>query len=443
MTQSQVREPKSFGRRNEPHTIVITKNGRSRHYTLNPLYFTVLVGFVAMFSVGYFSATAYLVLRDDLISARGARNARVLQEYEDRISALRTNLDRVTSRQLLDQQAVEAKVAELIRQQKLLGGRDPAMQSILDKARAFGLEQTAPQIDQTITGSIKPEKQAAILPPFDSGFILRGVGESQNLALAGVSNKEPVARIATVRDEFSYQAGRSLFAELEQSLSEIDADQKQIVSSLHDSANEKITKITKLMKRVGVNISRKYPGEVTAAANSQMGGPFVPLGRSADFSALVDALDYSLLFLDAARKKADTLPLAAPTASNSYSSKFGPRVDPFKRTYALHTGLDIRGKRGAAIKATGRGKVTYAGWKGGLGIFVEIDHGNGMKTRFAHMSKVLVKKGQIVDVGTLVGKVGSTGRSTGPHLHYEVRRNGVAIDPEKYINIGKKLAKLM
>lgn len=430
---SQVREPNSFGRRKEPHSIVITRNGQSRQYFVNPIYFSVVFGLMAMFSVGYFAATTYLVLRDDLISARGARDARMQHEYEDRIATLRTNLDRITSRQLLDQQAIETKVSELIARQKQLDGRGSTMEAMVEKAREFGLEEPDKELDQTITGSINPDKQASLLSSFGGAFALRGVGEEQNIALE--MNTVRVANL--LPDDFTYQANSSLFADVSRSIEGIDAGQKQVISSLRKSAGKKLEQIAKLMGQVGA----KLPAKVMNKA--QIGGPFEPLGDKVDFSSHLEALDHSLEALKIARVKATGVPVGNPVPGKKLSSRFGSRIDPFKGTYAMHSGLDFKVARGVPILAAGAGKVVFAGRKGGYGKMVEIRHANGLTTRYAHMSRVLVKQGATVKRGITIGKVGSTGRSTGPHLHYELRKHGVAVNPQKYMNVGRKLAKLL
>ena len=124
------------------------------------------------------------------------------------------------------------------------------------------------------------------------------------------------------------------------------------------------------------------------------------------------------------------------------SSPFGMRLDPFLGRPAIHTGVDLRGEIGEPARATATGKVTIAGWDGGYGNMVEIDHGNGLATRYGHLSKILVKVGQFVRIGETVGLIGSTGRSTGPHLHYETRINGEAVDPQKFLRAGIRLGSL-
>jgi murein DD-endopeptidase MepM/ murein hydrolase activator NlpD len=122
------------------------------------------------------------------------------------------------------------------------------------------------------------------------------------------------------------------------------------------------------------------------------------------------------------------------------SSGFGVRTDPFLGRPAMHTGLDFRASTGEPARATANGKVVKAGWHGGYGRMVEIDHGNGLTTRYGHLSAIRVKIGESVRIGQTIGDVGSTGRSTGPHLHYETRIDGDAVDPQRFLRAGVKLA---
>ena len=156
------------------------------------------------------------------------------------------------------------------------------------------------------------------------------------------------------------------------------------------------------------------------------------LARTVDAGQLAEA--------ERMRRLTATLPLKRPLQGEmETTSGFGYRIDPFTRSMALHTGLDFRDEYGAPVRATAPGKVVTAEWSGGYGRMVEIDHGNGITTRYGHLSKILVKEGDVVDAGDLIALSGSTGRSTGPHLHYEVRRNGNAVDPMRFLNAGLKL----
>ncbi len=123
-----------------------------------------------------------------------------------------------------------------------------------------------------------------------------------------------------------------------------------------------------------------------------------------------------------------------------FTSGFGVRSDPFLGRPAMHTGLDFRAATGDPVRATANGKVVSSGWKGGYGRMVEIDHGNGLSTRYGHLSEINVKVGDVIKIGQVIGAVGSTGRSTGPHLHYETRIDGDAVDPQKFLRAGVRLS---
>jgi murein DD-endopeptidase MepM/ murein hydrolase activator NlpD len=118
-------------------------------------------------------------------------------------------------------------------------------------------------------------------------------------------------------------------------------------------------------------------------------------------------------------------------------------MDPFLRRPAMHTGLDMRGDVGDPVRVTASGQVTIAGREGGYGNMVEVNHGNGLATRYGHLSQIDVKVGQHVRIGEVVGRIGSTGRSTGPHLHYETRIDGEAVDPQKFLRAGVRLGGLI
>jgi murein DD-endopeptidase MepM/ murein hydrolase activator NlpD len=149
--------------------------------------------------------------------------------------------------------------------------------------------------------------------------------------------------------------------------------------------------------------------------------------------------EYNELYLaasEAKKERIDRTPGIWPVARSKraiVTSRFGHRKDPFTRDLSFHDGLDIGAPYGTPIIATGKGTVISSGWDKYLGNHVRLDHGGGLVTVYGHMQKTTVSVGDVVDKGTEVGKLGSTGRSTGAHVHYEVRINGKAVDPERYL----------
>lgn len=131
-----------------------------------------------------------------------------------------------------------------------------------------------------------------------------------------------------------------------------------------------------------------------------------------------------------------SMPIQQPVSGSRLGSSFGNRIDPFNGAIAFHAGLDFQAPVGTEIRAAGGGRVKRAAWANDLGYLIEIEHGNGLMSRYAHTSKMYVKMGDLVAPGQLIALVGSTGRSTGPHLHFEVLHDGKFVNPEQYLEVG-------
>ncbi len=135
--------------------------------------------------------------------------------------------------------------------------------------------------------------------------------------------------------------------------------------------------------------------------------------------------------------QAELLPKGKPILQGWLSSRYGMRTDPFTGKRDFHAGVDFAGKEGSPVVATGAGVVTWAGSRSGYGKLIEINHGGGYATRYGHNRKILVKVGETVKKGQIIGEMGSTGRSTGPHVHFEVLRNGRTVNPARYIGAAR------
>jgi murein DD-endopeptidase MepM/ murein hydrolase activator NlpD len=251
--------------------------------------------------------------------------------------------------------------------------------------------------------------------PSDAPFTTASVAGSAD-------NLDPFARLALV--------GRAL--------DRIESAQTKALAAVDRVAQRSASRDAAIVAETGLD-----PAKLSAPhAQGGVGGPYIPVEPNAlplDSTLARVARDVAT----AERLKAlmSFVPLRMPLSGEpSLTSSFGYRVDPFLGRLALHPGVDLAEAEGAEVHAAASGRVAHAGPAGGYGIMVEIDHGNGLATRYAHMSEALVEEGQEVDKGAVLGRLGSTGRSTGPHLHYEVRVDGEPVDPEVYLRAGAGLA---
>ncbi|MCX7304669.1 MAG: M23 family metallopeptidase [Hyphomicrobiales bacterium] len=418
--------PTVFGKRREPHTVIIARGDDIRHFQVRPWLATLAGSVLAAMAVGYLLATSYLVLRDDLIDATTARQARIQQAYEDRISALRAQVDRITSRQVLDQQLMETKVGELLDRQSKLTQRHGRIGPLLERAEAeaaslpSAIASPPDGSDRraAIDGQTGPTGTVALASAADAPFAL---WSTRNSAAQGETAADRADRV---------------FVAIYKSLSTIETEQLSRINAIADDAYKTADAISSALEDAGLKADSDDD-------RSAMGGPLVAIDSPAQFDSKVKELDEALDLLDRMKSQARSLPIANPSPGHSISSTFGVRRDPLLGTPAMHSGMDFRAPIGSSARVTADGTVIKAGWNGGYGRMVEVKHANGFTTRYGHLSKILVAEGQKLSAGDVVGNVGSSGRSTGPHLHYEVRRNGDALNPVRFIKVGRKVSQYL
>jgi murein DD-endopeptidase MepM/ murein hydrolase activator NlpD len=229
---------------------------------------------------------------------------------------------------------------------------------------------------------------------------------------------------------------------LEDQQAEFKAAQRGVLIRLNRRTATDIERMERLIESTGLQIAQfveEMPDSGTAT-----GGPFVSAAAASTPRAGVsgiEAFERQMARWEALQDAVFSLPLVAPMTHYRLSSSFGGRKDPINGRAARHDGIDLAGPMRSPIYASAPGRVVHAGWKGALGRTVEIDHGNGILTRYAHLQRTSVKRGQKVSFGQKIGQLGTSGRSTGPHLHYEIRVNGKAVDPEKFIKAGRDVFK--
>ncbi len=217
-------------------------------------------------------------------------------------------------------------------------------------------------------------------------------------------------------------------------LARIAAHQDAQARALAAREEQRLRAARRLVARLGLDFKALLAAEAETPGGA--GGPLLPVPEEPGTAAFRTLLD-----LVGTRRQFDAAVLSIPSripADNYYvSSRFGQRRDPFRKTWAMHSGVDMAGWPGEPIYAAGDGLVIKAGRAPAYGLMVEIDHGNGFRTRYGHMRKLKTKAGQRVTRGTIIGEMGTSGRSTSTHLHWEVWFRGKLVDPMRYLEASK------
>jgi murein DD-endopeptidase MepM/ murein hydrolase activator NlpD len=390
---------------------------------IGPVAFWIVVGALVVMGVWSIATGTYFAFRESVLTRLIGRQAEMQFAYEDRIAELRAQVDRVMSRQLLDQEQFEQKLNTLLQRQVTLEQRTSALSG-----------------EPTATGTIKPSRVA---PPGAPDKTPRSSPINDTVIFipppdreARLHSRELPATVTRIAERATSGGLTGTLSQISLSLDKIEQRQAAALASLEERIETKARRMRGVLADLGVDPGRRGEGSV--------GGPFVPVKPP---PAAASAFDRQLYRINVARAQIDrythtlvAVPVRKPIIGEvDMSSPFGMRMDPFLGRPAVHTGIDLRGDTGEPVRATATGRVTIAGREGGYGNMIEINHGGGLASRYGHLSQIGVKVGQFVRIGEIIGRIGSTGRSTGPHLHYETRVNGEAVDPQKFLRAGLRL----
>jgi murein DD-endopeptidase MepM/ murein hydrolase activator NlpD len=405
------------------HDYTLTHHGRQ--VRIGPVAFWIVVGTLVVMAVWSIATGTYFAFRENVLSRLIGRQAEMQFAYEDRIAELRAQVDRITSRQLLDQEQFEQKLTALLKRQATLEQRTNTLTG-----------------DALITGSIKPARTrpepVEAPPPKLRSSSLPGESMTFMAPPDQLQWRDEATQNSRMLSRAKAGGLEGTLARVSLSLDKVEKRQDSVLSETEERMEGKASRMRSVLNELGVNVGR---------APSGVGGPLVPVkaphASAGDFEKQLYRINVAKAQVDRYTSTLGTVPVRKPIDGEiELSSTFGVRLDPFLRRPAMHTGLDMRGETGDPVHATAGGRVSIAGREGGYGNMVEIDHGNGFATRYGHLSAIEVKVGQHVRLGQVIGRIGSTGRSTGPHLHYETRINDEAVDPQRFLKAGAKLGVL-
>ncbi|MDF2117288.1 peptidoglycan DD-metalloendopeptidase family protein [Roseiarcaceae bacterium H3SJ34-1] len=454
--------------------LTLARGDDIRCVALRPLTLYAFAGVVPLVAAIYFACTAYFVFHDRMLSALMTRQAEMQTAYEDRLAAMRAQVDRMASRQLLDQDSVENRVHELVARQAQLETRAVVVANLAEGAGLMSDTTPAPGArdgrttvlvrQRALTGIGGPAATIPSFAPLESRSapalkaLERSItpGKPQPVPEPIEAQGAPPLRPGDVSEADTAKPAVPMALHLATVTAKLDRVERLQINSvgmIAAVAQRKSTQLRTALAQTGLNLEKlsaprrtkdgpaKY-NQTKSGESSAVGGPFVPLKidpNGTPFEREVARLQDQIITADRIRQVLPYIPLRRPLSSVAdVTSPFGSRVDPFFGRAAMHTGVDLREPYGAPVLVTAAGKVTSAGPNGGYGNMVEVDHGNGITTRYGHMSAILVSEGQWVEAGAVVGRLGSTGRSTGAHLHYEVRIDDEPVDPMRFLRAGAR-----
>lgn len=397
-----------------------------------PVVFWIVVGTVVVLGMWSAATATYFAFRDDVLTRLIARQAEMQYAYEDRIAELRAKVDRTTSRQLLDQEQFDQKLDQIMKRQTALESRATALGAMPDTATTGSIRPQARTgaADQPMTsGTPKPS-------PISDTVIFVAPPDRE----ARLESRAPVIAKAQPNQFAKVQGFDNVLVRLQTSLDSVERRQMAALSAVEDGMESRMRRMRGVFTDLGLDMAQLEG----ATPRSGVGGPFVPVKLGADagpFERQLYRINTTRAQVERLNRTLALVPYRKPVIGEvEFTSGFGVRSDPFLGRPAMHTGLDFRAQIGDPVRATANGKVASSGWAGGYGRMVEVDHGNGLSTRYGHLSEINVKVGDTIKIGQVIGAVGSTGRSTGPHLHYETRIDGEAVDPQKFLRAGVRLS---
>lgn len=426
--------------------LYVRSNGSVRYLTLSPFAQASLAVLVASFT-GWAAFAAY---EQVLAGGRAAYNDQAIVEvkeaYEARVRKVQDRYARLEAELTEAERRFDQVMRQLSGKHGQLEGAagvEVALQGRLDASQRR-LSEVTEQRDDALTKLEDLRLRSLEME--------RRLASAQRVAEQRRSNLEDFVstlEMTTTERDDARNRMRDLTTKVGQltaDVEEIRTHQSRVMAQLEEATRISLGELERVVKKSGVEvegllreIEKSYSGE---------GGPFIPLAYVAPaaaegFPASGEAVQATLERLErinALRIAVERTPLRQPiTEAFRYTSGFGPRRHPVTGRWTQHYGLDMAAPRGTPVLTTSSGLVKYAGRNGGYGKMVRIEHEFGFSTYYAHLNRIHVKVGDRVAKGDQIGEVGSTGRSTGNHLHYEIRRNGKPLNPRKFIEAGRNV----
>ncbi len=438
--------------------IIFRSRGDVRYIALSARTQLLMATGVVMFAgwIGYSSVNVFY--RNALLDARDRRIAELSLAYDRLAADFNTNQEKfvTASRDLEDRYQRLYEMAMKQRGPLSPGGEGGADAKVAVKPKD---KPTPPAAAGAVTGAAPDTAPAAGAPGEEAKAPEKDFARQEQVVASLDAKPESDEDVASVEDlEGMLRESKAKPPvpavkprDIETRLLSVRGRQRELLDELAQRTDNSVNAMEKALARTGLDLAGMLNRAAEARADIGVGGPLQSLGlpekqerSGVALASAGDAVERDMAKLEDKLGRwgellelAQRLPLAVPMQGEpGISSSFGRRLDPFTKQWAFHAGIDFIGPVRSPALATAPGVVVYAGRKGAYGRTVEIDHGLGVKTRYAHLSSIAVQTGDVIVFGRKVGTMGSTGRSTGQHLHYEILLDDEQIDPSKFIEAG-------
>jgi murein DD-endopeptidase MepM/ murein hydrolase activator NlpD len=456
--------------------IYIRSDGRVQFFTFGPSLQATLAGLTLIFLGWVAFATVNVIFKDRIIAAKDHRYQQMQAAYENRVTDLQISYDELNGALVSAEDRFKASADALSAKQNAItgflnragqvetavGGRNlsaptsqiPAVPVTSSPAPSPGSLDVEAPMQYSGDGDAGASSQLTMMPgpaapqprtarPTKSSFLDGAVKKFAALFESVTDHFQAHRPMRDIPAVYAQHPALRALAEQTVRVGRIGQDETQLMARTEGALDQGLGNLRNVMRQTGINpdqFSRKV------ASAEGVGGPEIPLDR-VKIEGISDP-QFTHAYLNAAAvldqlnglsAAMDHVPLSMPVTGAGFdkSSGFGPRVDPFTGRYAFHPGIDFAGPWGSVVHATAPGIVVFAGNRGGYGNMIEIDHGYGIHTRYGHLSAITVRVGAQVGKGAGIGRVGSTGRSTGSHVHYEVWYDDAVKNPNNFIEAGR------
>jgi murein DD-endopeptidase MepM/ murein hydrolase activator NlpD len=453
MSTSRVAGVMSLAHRLFPHRqFYLRSRGSVQFFEFSPTFqMTVAVTtLLIMLWVAY--ASIVVIFKEQIITAKDQRYASMQAAYEGRVSQMQLAYDELNGLLVLAEERFQNATRDLEQKHRQLT-------ALLMQKQAMDKQVREVRRQMAYMGNYAgPVRSAASTRDGANTLFVQldeaepSVRQSRIAHAGGDSTLQTIATTLKGNGEETPGAANSVvkrIADLEGKLNDIQKQQVALLGELRDSASSQIERYNRVLSSTGLPVDI-VATQVGMNSRNGMGGPLLTEIRAGQIDGVTDEFEKQFAEIAETYARLDhlttalsRLPLVTPIATGLYrsTSGYGYRVDPFTGRVAFHSGADMAGEFGTPVLASAAGRVVVADRRGPYGLMVEIDHGRGIRTRYGHLQSIGVKVGDMVQFRQKIANMGSSGRSTGPHLHYEIWFNGVVRDPTKFFDAGRNVYK--